>query len=288
MVLAQGQAAHADADALDRHGLGQGSMTRTKTPKLRGGVPVPEVLLPSIAKAKARTLKRRHGPPISLQRNPDGSTQWTWPFEWTEDEDSSWRWLVIDAFGTRCEGVAGAFLKHLVDLCGAEYDEAASEWVPDESELIALLHIVSAHKPRDEAQASLAAQMAATHIITMKVAKRVTDYIHDTRMIGAYANLARASALQFEAMATLKGKRRSTRQQITVKHEKHVHQHQHVHVTGGGSGSDDQAQAAIATANRAALPCANTPGQDVRLAIGEGQEGLPNARGRQRVRRAEG
>lgn len=263
-------------------------MTRTKTPRLRDGAPIPEVLLPSIAKAKARAQTRRHGPPIRLERNADGSTQWAWPFGLTDDEDNAWKWLVLDAFGTRCESVAGAFLQHLVDLCGAEYDDAAKEWVPDEGELIALLHIVSAHKPRDEGQASLAAQMAATHIITMKVAKRVTQFIHDTRMIGAYANLARASALQFEAMATLKGKRRSTRQQITVKHEKHVHQHQHVHVAGGGSGSDGQAHTAIVDANGAALPCANATGQVVRLPGREGQDGLPHARGRQRVRRTEG
>src|SRR3546814_10272488 len=67
----------------------------------------------------------------------------------------------------------------------------------------------------------------------MKVAKRVADYPHDTRMIAAYAKLARASATQFETMAVLKGKRRSTRQQITVTHEKHIHHHQHVHLEGG-------------------------------------------------------
>src|SRR3546814_7424551 len=67
----------------------------------------------------------------------------------------------------------------------------------------------------------------------MKVTKRVADYPHDTRMIAAYAKLARASATQFETMAVLKGKRRSTRQQITVTHEKHIHHHQHVHLEGG-------------------------------------------------------
>lgn len=263
-------------------------MARTKTPRLRDGVPIPDVLLPSIARAKARTQSRRHGPPIRLERNADGSTQWAWPFGLTDEEDRAWKWLVLDAFGTRCESVAGAFLQHLVDLCGAEYDDAAKEWVPDEGELIALLHIVSAHKPRDEGQASLAAQMAATHIITMKVAKRVTQFIHDTRMIGAYANLARASALQFEAMTTLKGKRRSTRQQITVKHEKHVHQHQHVHVAGGGSVRTGQAHAAMGNADCPTLPCADTTGQVVRLASCEGQEGLPDARRRQGIGRAEG
>src|SRR3546814_14064822 len=90
-----------------------------------------------------------------------------------------------------------------------------SDWSSDVCSSDLILHIVAAQKPQNEAQAALAAQTAATHILTMKVAKRVADYPHDTRMIAAYAKLARASATQFETMAVLKGKRRSTRQKIT-------------------------------------------------------------------------
>src|SRR3546814_5043219 len=100
------------------------------------------------------------------------------------------------------------------DVCSSdlsEWDEENQIWVHDDGELNAILHIGAAQKPQNEAQAALAAQTAATHILTMKVAKRVADYPHDTRMIAAYAKLARASATQFETMAVLKGKRRSDR-----------------------------------------------------------------------------
>src|SRR3546814_1740728 len=125
--------------------------------------------------------------------------------DWSSDVCSS------DLFGTRYTVVATVFLNHLIDLCGSEWDEENQIWVPDDGELNAILHIVAAQKPQNEAQAALAAQTAATHILTMKVAKRVADYPHDTRMIAAYAKLARASATQFETMAVLMGKRRSDR-----------------------------------------------------------------------------
>src|SRR3546814_18238495 len=80
-----------------------------------------------------------------------------------------------------------------------------SDWSSDVCSSDLILHIVAAQKPQNEAQAALAAQTAATHILTMKVAKRVADYPHDTRMIAAYAQLARASATPFEPMAVLHG-----------------------------------------------------------------------------------
>src|SRR3546814_1495883 len=113
--------------------------------------------------------------------------------DWSSDVCSS------DLFGTRYTVVATVFLNHLIDLCGSEWDEENQIWVPDDGELNAILHIVAAQKPQNEAQAALAAQTAATHILTMKVAKRVADYPHDTRMIAAYAKLARASATQFRS-----------------------------------------------------------------------------------------
>src|SRR3546814_7067473 len=60
-------------------------------------------------------------------------------------------------------------------------------------------------------------------------------------------------------MAVLKGKRRSTRQQITVTHEKHIHHHQHVHLEGGADETGVQPHARQgkspdAVLDRAALP----------------------------------
>ena len=249
-------------------------MPDTKTPRDLGPELIPDVLHPSISKAKARTLRRPHGPPVLLERKA-GETHWSWP--WAEDTErgEDWRWLVLDAFGTRNEAVAAAFLGHLVRLCSSAYDDETQEWVPDQSEIMLLVHIVGAHRPRNEAQAALAAQMAATHILLMKVGKQVADYPYDTRMIGAFSNLAKASAAQFEAMATTKGKRRTARQVIEVKHERHVHQHKHVHFEGGGSDhGDGQPQGTIVGGGLAengagaAVPCPDTSGRVVPISGG--------------------
>ena len=220
---------------------------------------VPAALATSIGKAKTRTLSRRHGPVIDLVQGDDGKLEWNWPFR--DDGDRDWKWLVVDAFGTRHANVAACFVNHLMDLCSSKFDEASDAWVPETAELSTMLHIISAHRPRDEAQAALAAQIAATHLLTMKVAKRVADYTHDTRMINAFAKLARASASQIETMAALKGKRRTARQQITVSHEKHVHQHHHQHVHMGGGADHEKGQpdgtddmpTGVKTSRRAAL-----------------------------------
>ena len=201
---------------------------------------VPDALATSIDRAHARTLGRRHGPVVELKQGADGGLEWDWPFR--DDGDAEWKWLVVDAFGTRNPIVAACFINHLLDLCASRLDEGRDEWVPDAVELSTMLHIVSAHRPGNEAQAALAAQIAATHLITMRVAKRAADYPYDTRMIGAYAKLIRASAAQIETMAAMKGRRRTARQHISVSHEKHVHQHhhQHVHVPGGAVHKQDQ------------------------------------------------
>lgn len=94
-------------------------------PKMRDKPPAPDTLAASVEKAKARTLARRHGPPIFLIRNEDGSTEWDWPFH--DENERDWKWLLVDAFGTRAEAVAGAFLTHLIELCATTWDEAAEE-----------------------------------------------------------------------------------------------------------------------------------------------------------------
>ena len=267
-------------------------MAEKRTPKVPRRPPVPDVFRASVDRAKARTLARRHGPIVELVRDGTEQQKWAWPFDDT-DEGQEWTWLVLDAFGTRNETVAGVFLNHLVQIVRADYDDERQEWVPDDGELIALLNIVAAHRPKNEAQAALAAQMAATHLIFMKLAKRAADYPYDSRTVSSFTRVALASAAQFETMATIKGKRRSTRQQIIVTHERHIHNHQHVHVEGGASGNDDQAHASEEpigreTSGGAAVPCSKPNGSIVRLSGGEGQKGLPHARRRSRVGRTEG
>jgi len=249
--------------------------------KLRDGEPVPEVLRPSIARAKTRTLARRHPPVVALDRSEPGPAKWSWPFGETEEETRDWRWLILDAFGTRREAIAGCFLNSLIALCSTEWDDSREEWIPNEGELAAMLGIVNAHQPKNEAEAALAAQMAAVHLLTMKVGKRVADYPHDTRMINAFAKLTHAGAAQFDAMVTLKGKRRSTRQHITVARETHVHHHQHVHLAGGGDqteGQPDEPNGTGVAEGCAALPGPDEAGRVVPLKGGARKASLLDAR----------
>lgn len=138
--------------------------------------------------------------------------------------------------------------------------------MPNEDELTTILHIVAAHRPRNEAEAALAAQIAATHMITMKLAKHAYDYPYDSRSIDSFSKLARTSAIQIETMAGLKGKRKTTRQKITVRHEKHIHNHQHVHMGGVGQseGQCDATRSDLSKLPRAgeAEKCAPLPGEE--------------------------
>jgi len=242
--------------------------------------PFPETLVASIEKAKARMATRRHGPPLYLKRGEDGLLEWTCPFAEDPDNPKPWVYLLLDAFGTRYSTVAMVFVDQLLALCQrSNFNADREEWEPDDTELIQLVHIVNATKPKNEAQAALAAQIAATHIISMKVAKRAIDYPYDTRTLGAYAKLAQASAVQFAALATLQGKRRTTRQSITVRHEKHVHHHQHVHVQRGSPENDSQAHAPYGTTEQfSALPGQDETGSVVPLPSRKGQARLPDAR----------
>jgi hypothetical protein len=198
--------------------------------------PFPATYRASVDKAQARAMRRGHGPVVSI--DPD-TNELANPFE---EERADWEWMIIDTFGTRCHQVAYVFIAHLVGLCASTWNEKTDRWVPNQDELTTLLHIIAANRPRNEAEAALAAQIAATHMILMKVAKRAADHPWDTRTVSTFAKLAKTSAMQIDTMAGLKGKRRTTRQQINVVHEKHVHHHQHVHV-GGVEKSEGQCDA---------------------------------------------
>ena len=235
-------------------------MTEEKRYRVEPRDEPPAAYRQSLEKAKARSVRRKHGPVMTI--DPETTTL-TSPFSEAEDE---WRWMVIDTFGTRSHQVANVFLHHLSTLCSSAWNEAAKLWVPNGDELTAVLHIVAAHRPKNEAEAALAAQIAATHMITMKVAKFAYDHPHDSRTVASYAKLARAAASQIDTMAGMKGKRRTTRQQISVVHEKHIHQHQHVHV-GGAENSEGQCDATHTDQRSVARAgqvegCAKVPGPD--------------------------
>ncbi len=107
----------------------------------------------------------------------------------------------------------------------------------------------------------------------------------DPNLANAASKLARTFALQTEALGKLQG-RRTTRQKITVRYEKHEHQHVHMH--RGEEEIGDQAHAKGANAPGATLLSKDTPIDAVPLPSREGEAGVPDARGRKRLRSAKG
>lgn len=213
-------------------------MGEIKGPRLRRKPEPPESLNQAVDRAKERTRKRDTSIPLQLERDGDGELVlddrgrviWDWPFEGEQPVDwPAWSWMLLDAFGTRNAGIATTFLVHLLDLVGSDYDEKVAARVPRDGELQLLLGVVRSHRPKNEAEAAQAAQVAATYIISMRVAKEVVNRPYDTRMISAYARLVSASAALSES-APGKKRRKTARQSIKVVRETHVHNHQHVHM----------------------------------------------------------
>ncbi|MBD3761476.1 hypothetical protein [Rhizorhabdus sp.] len=216
-----------------------GEPDRIGAPRLRRKPEAPDSLKAAVERARQRTSKRDTALPLRLDRDDDGALildqdgepVWTWPFEGKSPDDwPDWSFMFVDAFGTRNSAVASTFTDHLLDLCGTQWDDASKKWVPNDGELQLMLAVVRSHKPRDEAQAALAAQVAATYIITMRVGKRLGQSPHDTRMISAYARLLQASAAISDVARP--GRKKAARQSIKVVREIHNHHHQHVHLEG--------------------------------------------------------
>jgi hypothetical protein len=253
--------------------------------------PTPDSVKPAIEKAKRRTLRRDVAPFMELVRSPDGDAEWNWPFD--DSDGTEWKFLILDAFGTRHGNIATVFVNQLMALCSRDWDATSENWYPDDVELTSLLAIIASFKPRNEAQAAMAAQMAAVHLMSMRVAKRVGENPWDSRLMGAFAKLTRTYAAQMEVMHGINGKRRSTQQKITVRHEKHIHHHQHVHLEGGAKENESQPHATVDGRAAENEPGPEMLGEDaggqiVPLRSCEGQAGLPHARRGKRIGRAHG
>jgi len=181
-------------------------------------------------RATARLQSRPIAPDIELTTNPGG---WDYANPYLDEDEDAWVALLCEAFGTRQEAVAYAFINHLAMLCSVQWTESPRAWRPNEYELRLALAIVQSLDPRNEAEAALAAQAVAVHLSTMKVGRLLgTMTSVDTRTAATLAALAKVYAGQLETMQKLKG-RKTSRQRITVSYEKHVHTHQHAHLEGG-------------------------------------------------------
>jgi hypothetical protein len=201
-----------------------------------------------------------------------------------------WEVMMADAFATRSGPVIYTFLSHLARLCQQSYDDKAKVWVPDEFELNFAINLINSTRPRNEMEAALCAQMVAVHFMQMKVSARMLSGWGDPQMAAVAGKLSRTFAQLVDTHARLKGRKSASRQTINVRHDKHIHNHQHVHFEGGPDEFRDQPHGARAgePAERAALPGPVTVGRDVQTCGREGHAGVPNARRRFRVRRAEG
>jgi hypothetical protein len=150
-------------------------------------------------------------------------------------------------------------------------------------------------------QAAMAAQMVAVHMMAMKTAARALEGLGaDTRTAALAAKLARTFTSQWEALMRHRGKRRTTRQTITVSHQKHVHNHHHQHLHQQGGGSEIEGQACAPSGRRededgqistdascSALPGPNAPGDLVPMPCQQGEEPVQDTRRGKRLRSAE-
>ena len=225
--------------------------------------------------AERRAYARPHPPGIMLEPTGLGDEHWTSPHSDVE----LWTLQLADAFGTRSRAVVATFMGQLEALCGNDHwDETAQQWRLDENQLSAALAVVSSVKPRNEMEASLAAQMVAVHLLTMKLAERAIKYDYDTRTAAAAGKLARTYVMQLEALNRLRKPNRTTKQSIKVSKELHQHVHYHHDRGGGKPVRQSHATHAEGVAELPSLPCPDPEGQSVPITSRARQAKVPDAR----------
>jgi hypothetical protein len=195
-------------------------------PRRRKVQKMPAMLGPWAEKAKTRMEKRPASPGVMMEPRGDlGDFRAVAP----HDNHEVWSLQIHDAFGTRSPSTVTVFMEQLRALCGENWNDERKAWQPSETELNAALNFINSNQPRNEAEAALAAQMLAVHFMTMRLSAQALK-TGDARTASIAAKLARTYAAQMDTLQLTRGKRRSTRQHITVKHEKHIHTHQHQHL----------------------------------------------------------
>lgn len=228
--------------------------------RVRAKPPAPEQLKAGRSAALARASKRPLSPGVMLE--PAGVDGYVYTSPHADLE--LWDLQLADALGTRSQSVMQTFVRQLKGLVSETWDDAANRWKPNETELNAALAFVSSLRPRNEAEAALAAQMVAVHWMQMKMTKQALKYgdINGTDA-GIAGKLARTYVMQIEALAKLRGKGSKSSQTIKVSRENHIHYHDH----RGAEKSDGQAHDPNASPviDSASLPGEESRGQVVRL-----------------------
>jgi hypothetical protein len=140
--------------------------------------------------------------------------------------------LLMDAMGTCDPQFFSGFLTQVINATDTGDDGTNATTVNS------ALGFIRSIKPRDETEAQLAAQMAATHSAVMTFARRlskVSTIPQQDSAINAYNKLARTYAAQMEA---LKRYRSTGEQKVTVTHVSVADGGQAIvgNVTTGGGG----------------------------------------------------
>ena len=231
--------------------------------------PPPTVIAEQTERARARAMKRPISPGVMLEPNKRGGFTTTSP----HSDLAAWELQLADAFGTRSASVMKCFIQHLRSLVAESWHDQLQQWKPNETELNAALAMIAGQRPRNEAEAALAAQMVAVHWMQMRISAQALKHDRmDGRDAAIAGRLARTFVMQVEAMEKLKGRGRSVRQSITVRKE--LHQHVHYHRGDGEVAEQPQAKPAQRIEGGSEVPGESADGKVVPLASRARKTGL--------------
>lgn len=163
-----------------------------------------------------------------------------WQVQAPHNDEELWTLQLVQAFGTRSRALLKVFVDQLAKLCPQDWDADRQSWRTNETEWNALLALVADHQPENSAQAALAAQMTAVHLMTMRVSEHALNrgFTVLERDAALASRLARTFAAQCEAMQALKGKSRTTKQEFHVRKETQVNVQYNDNRRGGGENAD--------------------------------------------------
>ena len=146
--------------------------------------------------------------------------------------------LLLDAFGTTDYSFRNELSKHLINSFKNKDPEATQQ------SYNFMLSVVAGIEPKDQMEAMLAAQMAAVHMATMTLTRRLSHaetIDQQNSAERAFNKLARTFTTQMEAMNRYRGK---GQQKMTVEHV-HVHEGGQAivgNVKGGGGETKTEGQ----------------------------------------------
>lgn len=190
-------------------------------------------------------------PSVIAERRGD-----TWEVQSPHKDDDLWRLQLVEAFGTRSGELIMTFVEQLARLCPDVWDEALMRVKVDEAEWNALIAMVADHRPKTSAQAALAAQMAAIHLLTMRLSAQALNQDCSVNLADAAltAKLAKTFAAQCEAMMALQGKVKTAKQSIHVTRDTSHHVHYHDHRGDGENGNQPHEPRAKTTEQGSKMP----------------------------------